>query len=458
VTRTDEKAPDGSAPPTGSERPDTSLLGSMSHAWRALRHRNFQLFFFGQSISLVGTWMTRLATSWLVYRMTHSALLLGIVGFSGQVVAFLLGPFAGVWVERLDRRKLLVWTQIGGAVQSLALAALTLAQVINLWEIIALSALQGLINAFDMPGRQSFLVQMVEDRNDLGNAIAINSSMANGARLIGPAIAGLVIAAAGEGWCFLIDGVSYFPVIASLLAMRINPMEIRRNASSMIGQMREGWDYVRTFRPIRTILLLFALLSLMGWPYSVLLPVFAVQVLHGGPHTLGWLAGASGIGALVSAFSLAVRKTVSGLTRMLQIAAAVLGGALVLFGLSNTLWLSLVLMVFAGFGLIQGASASNTIIQSLVPEDKRARVMSYYTMAFFGAAPVGSLLAGTLAHRIGAPHTVILTGAFCIAGSLWFTCERPKIRPVMRPIYKDKGLLSHRDKNKAAPTSHESVN
>jgi MFS family permease len=458
VTRTDEKAPDGSAPPTGSERPDTSLLGSMSHAWRALRHRNFQLFFFGQSISLVGTWMTRLATSWLVYRMTHSALLLGIVGFSGQVVAFLLGPFAGVWVERLDRRKLLVWTQIGGAVQSLALAALTLAQVINLWEIIALSALQGLINAFDMPGRQSFLVQMVEDRNDLGNAIAINSSMANGARLIGPAIAGLVIAAAGEGWCFLIDGVSYFPVIASLRAMRINPMEIRRNASSMIGQMREGWDYVRTFRPIRTILLLFALLSLMGWPYSVLLPVFAVQVLHGGPHTLGWLAGASGIGALVSAFSLAVRKTVSGLTRMLQIAAAVLGGALVLFGLSNTLWLSLVLMVFAGFGLIQGASASNTIIQSLVPEDKRARVMSYYTMAFFGAAPVGSLLAGTLAHRIGAPHTVILTGAFCIAGSLWFTCERPKIRPVMRPIYKDRGLLSHRDKNKAAPTSHESVN
>jgi MFS family permease len=458
VTRTDEKTQDVSAPRTGLETPGTSLLGSMSHAWRSLRHRNFQFFFFGQSISLVGTWMTRLATSWLVYRMTHSALLLGIVGFSGQVVAFLLGPFAGVWVERLDRRKLLVWTQIGGAVQSLALAALTLARVINLWEIIALSALQGLINAFDMPGRQSFLVQMVEDRNDLGNAIAINSSMANGARLIGPAIAGLVIAAAGEGWCFLIDGVSYFAVIASLLAMRINPMELPRSASSMIEQMREGWDYVRTFRPIRTILLLFALLSLMGWPYSVLLPVFAAQVLHGGPHTLGWLAGASGIGALVSAFSLAVRKTVSGLTRMLQLAAAVLGGALVLFGLSHTLWLSLVLMVFAGFGLIQGASASNTIIQSLVPEDKRARVMSYYTMAFFGAAPVGSLLAGALAHRIGAPHTVILTGAFCIAGSLWFTLERPKIRLVMRPIYKDRGLLSHRDKNKASSAAHESAN
>ena len=226
-------------------------------------------------------------------------------------------PFAGVWVERLNRRKLLVWTQAAAAVQSLALAALTLAHVITLGEIIALIALQGLINAFDMPGRQSFLVQMVDDRNDLSNAIAINSSMANGALLVGPAIAGLVIAAVGEGWCFLIDGFSYFAVIASLLLMRIRPMEVRRHTTSVLEQMREGWDYVRTFRPIRTILLLFSLLSLMGYPYAVLLPVFAAQVLHGGAATLGWLTGASGIGALVSAFSLAVRKSVVGLTRML---------------------------------------------------------------------------------------------------------------------------------------------
>ncbi len=421
----------------------------MSHAWRALRHRNFKLFFFGQSISLIGTWMTRLATSWLVYRMTHSALQLGIVSFAGQIVAFLLGPFAGVWVERLDRRKLLVWTQAAAAVQSLALAALTLAHVITLWEVIALAALQGLINAFDMPGRQAFLVQMVEDRNDLSNAIAINSSMANGARLIGPAIAGLVIAGFGEGWCFLLDGLSYFAVIASLLLMRIKPLivptDLGRNASSMLAQMREGWDYVRTFRPIRTILMLFALLSLMGWPYSVLLPVFAGEVLHGGAHTLGWLTGASGFGALISALSLAVRRSVVGLTRMLQIAAAMLGCALILFGLSHTLWLSLLVMVFAGFGLIQNASVSNTIIQSLVTEDKRARVMSYYTMAFFGAAPLGSLLAGALAHRIGAPHTVILTGAFCILGSVWFTLERPKLKAIMRPIYRDMGLLPVRD-------------
>ena len=417
-------------------------LGSgMSHAWRALRHRNFQLFFIGQSISVIGTWMTRLATSWLVYRLTHSALLLGIVTFAGQIISFALGPFAGVWVERLNRRKLLVWTQGAAAVQSLAMAALTLAHVITLWEVIALAALQGLINAFDMPGRQSFLVQMVDDRNDLSNAIAINSSMANGARLIGPAIAGLIIGAFGEGWCFLIDGISYFAVIASLLMMRIKPQEVRRGATSMFEQMREGWDYVRSVSPIRIILLLFALVSLMGYPYAVLLPLFAGQVLHGGAYTLGWLTTASGVGALVSGLSLAARKSVFGLTRMIQIAVAMLGVALILFGLSHVLWLSLVLMVFVGFGLMQGASVSNMIVQSLVSEDKRARVMSYYTMAFFGAAPFGSLLAGALAHKIGAPHTVMLTGAVCILGSLWFTIELPKVKAGMRPIYQEQGLL-----------------
>jgi MFS family permease len=434
-------AEDLNKPSINSEQVETSLIGSMSHAWRALRHRNFQLFFFGQSISVIGNWMTRLATTWLVYRMTHSALLLGLVSFAGQIVSFALGPFAGVWVERLNRRKLLVATQAAAAVQSLALAALTLAHVITLWEIIALTAFQGLINAFDMPGRQSFLVQMVEDRNDLSNAIAINSSMANGARLIGPAIAGLVIAAFGEGWCFLIDGVSYFAVIASLLLMHITRPDSHHSKASMLEQMREGWNYVRTFRPIRTILMLFSLISLMGYSYSVLMPIFAGQVLHGGATTLGWLTGASGVGALVSALSLVARRSVVGLTRMLQISAAMLGGALILFGLSHIFWLSLVLMVFVGFGLMQTAAASNTIIQSLVPDDKRARAMSYYTMAFFGAAPFGSLLAGTLAHRIGAPHTVIFTGAFCVAGAVWFTINLPKVNAVMHPIYQEMGLM-----------------
>jgi MFS family permease len=416
----------------------------VSHTWRALRHRNFRLFFFGQSTSLIGTWMTRLATAWLVYRLTHSALLLGVVSFSGQIVSFLLGPFAAVWVERLERRRLLVGTQIAAAIQSLALAALTLAHVITLGEIIGLMMFQGLINAFDMPGRQSFLIQMVEDRGDLANAIAINSSMVNGARLIGPAIGGLLIAAFGEGWCFLIDGVSYLAVIASLLLMRVPALTGGESGRSLLEDMREGWDYVRGFRPIRTVLLVLALTCLLGWPYSVLLPVFAGQVLHGGAHTLGWLTAASGVGAFSSALALAMRKSIAGLTRTLQAAIALLGAGLILFGLSHVLWLSLILMVVVGFGLIQAAAVCNTIIQSLVPDDKRARVMGYYTMAFFGAAPFGSLMAGALAQHIGAPYTVMLTGSFCILGAGWFTLQLPKIRPEMRASYREKELSAER--------------
>jgi len=385
----------------------------------------------GQGVSVIGTWMTRLATSWLVYRLTHSALMLGVVSFAGLIITFLLAPMAGVWIERMERRKLLIWTQVFAAIQSLAMAALTLAHVITLWEIIALAAFQGLINAFDMPGRQSFLVQMVDDREDLANAIAINSSMVNGARLIGPAIAGIVVAAIGEGWCFLIDGLSYIAVIASLMLMRIPPLAMRHHATTMIEQMREGWDYVRSFVPIRTILLLFALISLMGYSNTVLLPIFAGEVLHGSAHTLGMLSSAMGIGALISALSLTLRKSTAGLTRMIQISSATCGGALILFGLSHALWLSMVVMVFIGFGMMQTAAASNTVIQSLVTEDKRARVMGYYTMAFVGSSPFGSLFAGALAHRIGAPHTVIITGAFCLAGAAWYSLRLPSVHAAM---------------------------
>ena len=351
-----------------------------------------------------------------------------------------------MWVERLERRRLLVVTQAAAAVQSLALAALTLAHVITLGEIIALMVFQGLINAFDMPGRQSFLVQMVEDRGDLANAIAINSSMVNGARLIGPAIGGLIIATLGEGWCFLIDGVSYLAVIGSLLLMRLAALNGRGQAGqSLLQELREGWNYVRGFRPIRTVLLLLALTCLMGWPYSVLLPVFAGNVLHGGAHTLGWLTAASGAGAFCSALSLAMRKSIKGLTRTLQAAVALLGVGLILFGLSHVLWLSLVLMVVVGFGLIQAAAVCNTIVQSLVPDDMRARVMGYYTMAFFGAAPFGSLMAGALAQHIGAPHTVMLTGTFCIVGAAWFSMQLPKLRPAMRAAYREKELSAQRE-------------
>ena len=391
-----------------------------AHAWRALRHRNFRLFFFGQGTSVLGTSMTSVATSWLVFRLTHSALLLGWVSFSSQIVPFLISPFAGVWVERLDRRSVLLLAQAAAAVQSLALAALTLSHRVTLAEIIALSAFQGFINAFDAPARHSFLINMVGNREDLANAIALNSSMVNGARLIGPAIAGLIIAAAGEGWCFLLDGVSYFAVIASLVIMRVAPQALPRARASMFAEMREGWEYVRTTPSLRNVLLLFSLITLMGYPYIVLLPVFAADVLHGGPHTLGWLGTASGVGALASAISLALRRHVRGLPTMLPIAATSLGAALILFGVSRHISLSLLVMLFAGFGFMQIASASNTILQSLVTDDKRARVISFYAMAFYGSAPFGSLFGGALAHRIGAPHTVMLTGTCCLAGAALF--------------------------------------
>jgi MFS family permease len=430
-----------------TEQLSSAPQSRFAHAWRALRHRNFRLFFTGQSISLIGTWMTRVATSWLVYRLTGSALLLGTVSFAGQIPTFLLAPFAGVLVDRVNRRKLLVWTQILAGIQSLALAALTLAKIITIHEIIALSVFQGLINAFDMPGRQSFLVQMVSgdtgkpDKQDLSNAIALNSSIVNVARLIGPAIAGIIIAAVGEGYCFAIDGASYIAVVASLLMMRVPASTIARTTTSMLEQLREGWSYVVHFRPIRTILTLFALLSLMGMPFMVLMPIFASQVLHGGAHTLGYLMGASGVGALISAISLALRKSVRGLTTMIQIAAVMFGSGLILFGLSHYLVLSLLLMIVVGFGMMQGLAASNTVIQTLVPEDKRGRVMSYYTMAFVGMAPFGSLLAGALAHRFGASHAVMITGAFCLIGAAWFSTQLKSVRAVMKPIYIEMGIL-----------------
>jgi MFS family permease len=413
----------------------------LSHAWRALRHRNFRLFFGGQTISLIGTWMTRVATSWLVYRLTKSSLLLGTVGFAGQIPTFLLAPLAGVIVDRIDRRKVLVWTQTLAMVQSLALAWLTLSHRINIAEILVLSATQGIINAFDMPGRQSFMIRMVEDRADLSNAIAINSSMVNTARLVGPSLAGLLIAATNEGWCFFVDGVSYIAVIASLLMMRIQHEQPEHAGATMVEQLRQGWDYVSSSLPIRSILLLFALISLMGWPFMVLMPIFAGQVLHGGPHTFGFLVGAVGVGSLVSALSLVVRRSVRGLLKVIPIGASVFGIGLVAFGFSRSLWLSIPLMFITGFGMMQGVTTSNTILQTLVEEKMRGRVMSYYTMAFVGMAPFGSLLAGTLAHAIGAPRTVIISGVACIVGAVWFWSRMPAIRTDMRPIYQRLGIV-----------------
>ncbi len=438
-----------------SAQTETPATSGASHIWRALRHRNFRLFFGGQTISLIGTWMTRIATSWLVYRLTGSALLLGTVSFAGQIPTFLVAPFAGVWVDRLDRRQVLVWTQTLSMIQSLLLAALTFSGHITIGLILFLSVLQGVVNAFDMPARQAFMMEMVGDRADLGNAIAINSSMVNVARLIGPSLAGMLIAATSEGWCFLIDGISYIAVIASLLMMQLSATAVLRKATSMLTELKEGWSYVAGFLPIRTILMLFAVISLMGMPFVVLMPIFAVKVLNGGPHTLGFLMGAMGVGALASAISLAARRSVRGLIRMIPVAAAVFGVGLIGFGLSHVFWLSMLMALVAGMGMMQGMAASNTVIQTLVTEDKRGRVMSYYTMAFMGMAPFGSLLAGTLAHAIppmpiwfvggtplsGAQWTVLLNGVVVVLGAAWFVTRLPALRRVVRPIYQEMGII-----------------
>jgi MFS family permease len=418
---------------------------------RALRHPNFRLFFCGQSVSLIGTWMTRLATSWLVYRLTGSSFLLGVISFASQIPTFLLGPVAGVWADRWERRRVLLITQILAAVQSLLLAGLTLSGHITIWEIVWLSVFQGLINAFEMPARQSFLVQMVDGRTDLSNAIALNSTMVNSARLLGPALAGITIAAVGEGYCFLIDGLSYLAVIASLLAMKLPPIKTERVAASLFVQLKEGWTYVSTFAPIRTVLLSFAIISFMGVPYTVLMPIFATKVLHGGPHTLGFLMGAAGVGSVVSALWLAARKSVRGLYRVIPTVAAVFGLGLIAFSFSRNYWLSLALMGVTGFGMLQFAAASNTVIQTIVEEDKRGRVMSYYMMAYMGASPFGSLLAGSLAPVIGAPGTVLLCGVGCVAGAAWFWFQLPKLRPVIRPIYQRLGILAEAVEGQSVP-------
>src|SRR6476469_1298857 len=416
---------------------------SSSSIFRALSHKNYRLFFSGQSVSMIGTWMTRIATSWLVYRLTGSAMLLGVVGFAGQIPSFLLAPFAGVFVDRWNRHKLLVWTQVLALVQSFALAVLTFAGVIKVWHIIALSVFQGLINGFDMPARQTFLIQMVEDREDLPNAIALNSSLVNGTRLIGPSIAGVIIAVVGEAWCFMIDAISYIAVIGSLLAMTIAAAEVETIVRKLnVGeQIKEGWNYVFNNPAISKILLLLAIVSLVGMPYTVLMPIFANEILHGGPYTLGFLMAASGTGALTGALFLAARKSVLGLGRFIPRMAGVFGAGLIAFSFSRMVWLSLILMFITGLGFMVQMAVSNTLIQTIVEEDKRGRVMSFYTMAFMGTAPFGSLLAGSVAERIGAPYSLLFGGIGCLLGAVWFARSLPALRRDVRPIYVRIGIL-----------------
>jgi len=410
--------------------------------FRALHHRNYRLFFGGQGVSLIGTWMQQIAMSWLVYRMTQSAFLLGVIGFLGQIPAFLLSPFAGVLIDRWNRHRILVGTQSLAMIQAFILAFLTLTGTIAIWHIIILALSLGFVNAFDMPTRQAFVVEMVETGEDLGNAIALNSFLFNGARLLGPSIGGILISLLGEGVCFLLNGISFIAVIAALLAMKMTKREIRSKSSHVLQGIKEGFTYAFGFPPIRSLLLLLGLVSLAAMPYTVLMPVFAKNILHGGPHTLGFLLGASGVGALVGAVYLASRKSVLGLGRLIVIALNIFGIGLIAFSVSRVLSLSLLLLAFTGFGMMVQMASTNTVLQTIVEEDKRGRVMSLYTMAFMGMVPFGSLLAGTLASKIGAPGTIMISGLACILGSILFARKLPALREMVRPIYIEKEILS----------------
>ena len=413
----------------------------MSRLTRALQHRNYRLFFAGQTVSLVGTWLTRVATAWLVYRLTGSELLLGVTGFAGQIPLLVLAPFAGVLVDRWNRHRILVITQILSALQSLALAVLALANIITVTEVILLQVTQGIINAFDTPARQAFVVEMVDDRADLPNAIALNSSMFNASRIIGPSVAGIIIAAVGEGWCFAIDAVSYVAVILSLLAMNVPARAIVRTGSRMIEELNSGFRYAYRFAPVRELLLNVALIGTMGMPYAVLMPVFASKILHGGAHTLGILMASAGAGALLGTVYLASRHTVVGLGKVIVAATMILSAGLIAFSLSHSLWLSLAVLPFVGAGMMLQAASANTILQTIVDEDLRGRVMALYTVAVLGTQPIGSLVAGILADRIGAPHTILIGAIVCVMGGIWFAYRRPLLAKYVRPIYIERGIL-----------------
>ena len=415
---------------------------ALPHMFRALRHRNYRLFFTGQGVSLAGTWITRIATSWLIYRLTGSVLLLGVVGFAGQIPTLILAPVAGVFVDRWNRRRVLVVTQALSMLQSAVLAGLTLAGIITVPEILALQALQGVINAFDTPARQAFVVAMIDDRADLPNAIALNSSLVNGSRIVGPSIGGILIALVGEGWCFAVDAVSYLAVIGTLVAMRLPDEPRAQRATRLLAELGAGYRYVTRFLPIRTLLILLALVSMLGMPYTVLMPAIAAGTLGGGPGTLGSLMTATGVGALGGAAFLASRPSVLGLGRVIVMATVTFGGGLIAFGLSEALWLSLLILPFVGAGFMITLASVNTIIQTVVEEELRGRVMAFHTMAFFGTAPLGSLLAGIIADRIGPAGTVVLGGGAVVIAGGWFSLRLPAIRLLLRPVYRARGILA----------------
>ena len=400
---------------------------------RALRHRNFQLFFSGQLISLIGTWMQSVAQAWLVYRLTGSSFLLGSVGFASQFPVFVVAPLGGIVADRWNKQRVVIGTQTASMILAFILAGLTLTETVRVWHIFVLAALLGVVNAFDIPGRQSFLVDMV-GKEDLMNAIALNSSMFNGARIIGPAIAGVLVAKIGEGWCFFANGVSYIAVIIGLFLMRVALPVYRKPEASPLAHIIEGFRFVRHTAPIRAILVLLGLVSFVAMPYTVLMPIFADRILHGGARALGLLMGATGVGALLGALTLAAKTGVRGLGRWVALACGGFGVSLILFAYARNLWLSVFFLLPVGFCMMLQMSSSNTLIQVMVPDDLRGRVMAVYSMMFMGMAPFGAFFAGALADRLGAPMTVSLGAIATIGGAALFWLRLPSFRVEARRL------------------------
>jgi MFS family permease len=411
---------------------------------RALRHRNYRLFFGGQIISLVGTWIQQLAMSWLAYRITRSPFLLGVIGFTGQIPTLLLTPIAGVLADRWNRHRILILTQSLSMVQALILSFLVLRGTINIPWLIGLSLFLGLVNSFDAPVRQSFVVEMVDDREDLSNAIALNSTMFNIARMLGPSVAGILVGLIGEGICFLLNGISYIAVIWALFLMRIKPAPYQKQERHLLKELNDGFQYVFSFTPIRDIILLVSLMSFAGMSYIVIMPVFVKEVLHGGSNTQGFLLGAVGVGSLIGALTLASRKRVAGLERFIPIGAGIFGLGMVGFSFTSSLPVALPLLFVVGFGMIIQTAASNTIIQTVVDENKRGRVVSIYVMAFLGLAPFGSLFTGSLAHVLGTPATLRISGLICLAGTMIFANQMGKFQQSVQAIYLKLGLVTER--------------
>lgn len=403
---------------------------------RALQYRNFQLFFGGQLISLIGTWMQNVAQAWLVYRITKSSMLLGSVGFAGQIPVFLLAPLGGIVADRYSRHRVVIATQTASMILALALSALVLTHTVQIWHIFVLAALLGVVNSFDIPARQSFLVEMV-GREHLMNAIALNSSMFNASRVVGPAIAGLLVATIGEGWCFFANGVSYIAVIIGLSLMDVPRRRDLANTGSPITHIVEGFRFVLQHPPVHSILILLGVVSLTSMPYSVLMPIFADNILHGGAKALGTLMGATGVGALCGALLLASRSTLKGLGTWVALSATLFGAALIAFSFCRSYLVSVLILVPVGFFMMIEMGSSNTLIQSMVPDRLRGRVMAVYSMMFMGMAPLGSLLAGLSANRVGATWTIAGAGMICMCGAAFFWTVLPRVRTAARELIRE---------------------